>query len=434
MSNAISLAVHTAQPKSIPSKKTLIAMSVLGTMIEYFDYSLYAFMAIPLSQYFFPAADNSIALLQAFGVFAIGSMAKPLGALIFGRIGDFRGRSTALRYSFLGISFPTLMVGCLPGYEVMGAWALFVLILCRLMQGIFVSGESDGVRIYLQEHFPASNHAFVSNLSGAGAYLGITMASLMAALVATTDWWRLPFFLSGTMGFTIFIVRQYLIETPAFLNFRKTGMSTSNRQAYYSNWKAILRTIMVCGASGGCYHLYMVFWGSFQSEVLEYISPEQATSQTSAMSLVYTLSLPMTGWIADRMGLYKVVKFGVICAFSMIIVNWWTFTTAGTPLPVLLLTTLSISIFTAPCFVLLTRQFEPSIRCRCLSIGHATGSMLFSGSTPALNMALWHTFQWELSPLLYFTALLTMGWLGMYWLNQNNYPMVARRYARASAT
>lgn len=417
MTQAASMAEPGVQLKSEPSKKTLLIMSVLGTMIEYFDYSLYGFMAVPLSQYFFPAVDPSLALLQAFGAFAIGSLAKPIGALIFGRLGDYKGRSLALRYSFLAISFPTIIVGLLPGYEVIGAWAMVVLILCRFMQGIFVAGESDGVRIYLQEHFPNNHHALVANLSGAGAYLGITLASVMAAYVAGTDLWRLPFFVSGALSFTIFVVRQFLVETPVFLRLKEHGIRVMSREAYLSNWRGILRGVMACGAAGGSYHIYLVFWGSYQSKVLGYISIEQATLYTSLMAFVYTLTLPVMGWVADRVGLMKVVRVGALLAMIMIVLNAMTFTTAGTPLSVLLMTALSLGIFTAPIFVLLTRQYEPAVRYRCLSIGHAVGSMLFSGSTPFLNMVLWNKFHWELTPLVYFSCLMVMGVGGMYWLS-----------------
>src|SRR5690242_6766707 len=118
----------------------LFFSAIFGTILEYYDYALYGFYASQLATAFFPNTDPTVALLQTYGVFLVGSFAKPLGAIIFGTLGDRYGRAMALKMSMIGMALPTLCIGLLPEYSTVGWWAPFLLLMCRMIQGIFVSG------------------------------------------------------------------------------------------------------------------------------------------------------------------------------------------------------------------------------------------------------------------------------------------------------
>ena len=152
--------------KSPPIKAPLFIISVLGTVLEYFEYAIYGFLAPILALHFFPAGDPAAALIKSFGVFAVGSLSKPIGALIFGQLGDTRGRRISLRYSMIGISIPTFIVGIMPGYAAWGWGAAILLVVCRMFQGMFMAGESDGVQVYVFEHFGQKHPCLASKLVG----------------------------------------------------------------------------------------------------------------------------------------------------------------------------------------------------------------------------------------------------------------------------
>jgi MFS family permease len=130
-----------------------IVAAFLGTIIEYYDYTLYGFAAGVLALKFLPHSTDYITnLTKSFVIYYVAYFAKPLGSIIFGRIGDLYGRKLALSITIIGISIPTTMIGLLPEYEIIGIWSVIILIICRFVQGIFVGGEYDGAAIYVIEH------------------------------------------------------------------------------------------------------------------------------------------------------------------------------------------------------------------------------------------------------------------------------------------
>ena len=191
--------------------------------------------------HFFSSGDATTSLIKAFGVFAVGSLSKPLGALIFGYLGDIQGRRISLRYSMVGISFPTFLVGILPGYDSWGWGAAFCLVCCRMLQGVFIAGESDGVRIYVFEHFGKKYPCFITSLVGCGAYLGIALASLVASQVsAQGESWRLVFLGCSVFGIIVFILRRFLVETPPFLAYLQTHRSPKPlKQVIAAHWRPL---------------------------------------------------------------------------------------------------------------------------------------------------------------------------------------------------
>ncbi|MBL0942416.1 MAG: MFS transporter, partial [Alphaproteobacteria bacterium] len=302
--------------------------ALAGTFIEYYDYALYGFTASLISAHFFPQNDPIVSLIQTFGIFAFGSCAKPLGALIFSKLGDIFGRRRSLQVTMLGIAIPTTIIGAVPGYETWGWFSPLILLLCRITQGLFVAGEYDGVIIYMLEHISKKRACFGSSLVGLASMLGIGVASLAAAVVQreqTSDFfWRLPFLLGGVLGAIILYFRQYLDETPEYKAYKASlpfPVDVGLRRFLNRNGRGVVCTILVCGAVGGCYHFYMIFWGTYLSEILQIVSPEQASF---AMSIsVFTLALisPFAGLVADRVGIEKTLRAATLALILMAILN-----------------------------------------------------------------------------------------------------------------
>jgi MHS family proline/betaine transporter-like MFS transporter len=398
-------------------KKSIFLISVLGTVLEYFEYAIYGFLAPILALHFFPSDDPTTSLLKTFGVFALGSLSKPLGALIFGQLGDTKGRRISLRYSMIGISVPTFIVGILPGHDTLGWGAAFALILCRMLQGMFVAGESDGVRIYIFEHFGKKRPCFINAFVVCSAYIGIALASLVATLIpAEGEAWRLVFLGCSLFGVITYILRRFLVETPPFLAYQKSHPSpVPLKQILSTNWGAFLRTIMICGMIGGSYHFYMIFLSTYLSKVLGLIPTANASLYGFWLTSVYVLTLPLAGWMADQWGVARVAKTGGVIALGLVALNTLLMIKGIVPFSLPILITVSIAFFALPAMTFLLQRCDVGIRFRCQSVGHAVGSMLFSGTTPVICLFLWHKTGLSYSPFLYILALVAMGLGALIW-------------------
>lgn len=405
-------------------KLKLFLPTLLGTVVEYYDYALYGYCAALLAQHFFPQSDPTVALMQTYGVFAIGSFAKPLGAFVFGRLGDHRGRRVSLRRSLFGIAFPTTIIGLLPSYAEWGWISPLILLGCRFAQGFFVHGEHDGVRLFVLEHVGENRPCFANSLVWIAAFLGIYFASLAAFFVTrepASDWmWRSPFLLAGILGVIVHYLRRFVTETPEFLEYRKnyTQNPQSNEKdkpwIFAKNWQAVAIAVMGCGAVGGGYHFYFVFFGTYLSKTLHFVDAGDASLYTSFAILSYTLTAPLAGLAADYFGLKRTmfVSLGILLILSLL--NVFMITQNKISLPLMGMTTIALAFFHSPGYVLWARQFSVGERFRCISMGHALGSMIFSGSTPMICTALWHTTQMPVIPMIYFIGLTIMGFFAVY--------------------
>lgn len=403
--------------KQNPVKIPVFCISVLGTVLEYFEYATYGFLAPLLALHFLPNGDPTTALIKTFGIFAVGSLSKPLGALIFGYLGDIRGRRISLRYSMIGISFPTFIIGVLPSYESWGWVSAFILILCRMFQGIFLAGESDGARIYAFEHFGLKRPCLVISTVGVGAYLGIAAASLVASQVPSEgEAWRFVFLGCSAFGVIVFILRRYLIETPPFLTYQRKHLSPLPlKQVVQTYWAPILRILMICGASGGIYHFYLVFQGTYLSKILGLVPQESALVYSFRLTSVYVLTLPLAGWAGDFFGLARMGKIGGSLTLILVAINTVMIAKGTVFFPLMVLTSISIVFFQAPAFIFFTQHLPVSVRFRCQSLGHAIGSMLFSGTTPLVCLFLWQSTSLPYVPYLYFLFFVAMGLTAFIW-------------------
>ena len=188
-------------------KKTLFA-GAIGNALEWYDFALYGYFAPVFAALFFPSERPSLSLISAFGVFAIGFLARPLGALLFGYWGDTVGRREALAWSVILMAIPSCFIGLLPTYETIGMAAPLALTLCRFLQGLSVGGEFTGSVTFLVEHAAPSQRAYIGSWAGFSAQMGALFGSAVGALVATVVsdealrlWgWRIPFLLGSLIA------------------------------------------------------------------------------------------------------------------------------------------------------------------------------------------------------------------------------------------
>ena len=201
-------------------KKTLLA-GAIGNVLEWYDFALYGYFAPVLASLFFPSDSRSLSLISAFGVFAVGFLARPLGAMLFGYWGDTLGRRHALAWSILLMAVPTCLVELLPTYGTIGVLAPIALTLCRFLQGLSVGGEFTGSATFLVEHAAASQRGYVGSWAGFSAQIGALLGSGVGALIASSlteealhQWgWRILFVRGGLIAVAGWYVRTSVPES-----------------------------------------------------------------------------------------------------------------------------------------------------------------------------------------------------------------------------
>src|SRR5215469_7606279 len=200
-------------------RQTIIA-GIAGNVMEWYDFSVYGYFATTIGRLFFPAQDAVSSLLAAFGVFAAGFLMRPLGSLLFGHIGDKKGRKLAFTASVALMALPTFLIGALPTYQQIGGWASVLLILMRLLQGLSVGGEYTTSSIFLVERSNPGRRGFLGSFAPLGSCAGILLGSAIGAAVTTildqsavASWgWRVPFLIGLTIGIFGLYIRRHMIE------------------------------------------------------------------------------------------------------------------------------------------------------------------------------------------------------------------------------
>ena len=203
----------------------------IGTVVEYYDFAIYAYFASIISRLFFPAESTTTALLLTFGVFATSYVVRPLGAMIFGSLDDTRGRRNILSVIILMMAFATTIIGLLPVYDHVGAVAPIALTAARLIQGMSVGGEYSGASSFIAEYAPMQSRGlYMSWLSvaiGLGLLAGALVATAFTSLLSPeslVSWgWRIPFLLGLPLGLVGLYIRRQRSETLAFASIAKAG-------------------------------------------------------------------------------------------------------------------------------------------------------------------------------------------------------------------
>ena len=202
----------------------IVATAIVGNALEAYDFVVYGLFSTTIAENFFPQQDKLTGILSAFGIFFLGYLARPLGALFFGRIGDTLGRKPALIISIRLMAISTFAVGLLPDYHIVGVWAPLLLLVLRSLQGFSCGCELVGSIVFVVEHAPTTKRGFYGSFADASAYLGILLASLVAWVIhhgfshaVVTHWaWRLPFVFGLLVGLSGWLMRRYVSETQLF--------------------------------------------------------------------------------------------------------------------------------------------------------------------------------------------------------------------------
>ncbi len=287
-----------------PSQRRVILAGLIGNVMEWYDFAVYGYLATVIGRLFFPDGNPSVSVIAAFGAFAAGFLVRPLGGLVFGRIGDLIGRRHALTLSVLSMAIPTVLIGILPTYATIGMAAPILIVLLRIVQGLSVGGEYTSSLIFLAEHARPNRRSQTSVWGMWGATAGCLLGSGVAAVVSNllTDaqligWgWRIPFLVGALVAVTGYLLRRG-IHAEAPLGASKRPV----RDTFGKHRWAVLKVALLNLSNGVSYYTAFVYSVTYIKSVDKFSEGVALDLNTASMVLLLAL-LPAAAWLSDRIG------------------------------------------------------------------------------------------------------------------------------------
>lgn len=395
-----------------------LTLAALGGALEFYDFVIYVFFASVLGQLFFPAdMPDWLRLLQTFGIFAAGYLARPLGGILIAHFGDLLGRKRMFTLSIFLMAVPTLMIGLLPTYATIGLAAPLLLLLMRLLQGAAIGGEVPGAWVFVAEHVPAQRFGLAIGTLTAGLTVGILLGSLMAGAINTAYApadvaayaWRIPFIVGGAFGLVSVYLRRFLEETPVFKE-----MSARRALARELPLKAILRehraaTLLAIGLtwvlSAGIV-VVILFTPTYLQQIHE-VPAALALQANSVATLTLTFGCLVFGWANDRFG----TRPTMLAGFAALLVGNYGFYTGLPGTPASLLVSYGIVGFLVGVVTMVpivaVRSFPAEVRFSGLSFSYNLSYAIFGGLTPIV-LTLWLRSN-PMAPAHYVAGLAILG-------------------------
>ncbi|HET6761586.1 MAG TPA: MFS transporter [Gemmatimonadaceae bacterium] len=384
----------------------VITASSVGTAIEWYDFYIFGSLAAIISTQFFPGSSPTAAFLKTLATFAVGFAVRPLGALVFGRIGDLIGRKFAFLATLLIMGGSTAAIGFLPGYDKIGIAAPIILVILRLLQGLALGGEYGGAAVYVAEHAPDGRRGFYTSFIQTTATLGLFLSLAVILLVraavgeeAFRVWgWRIPFVLSLFLVGISYYIRMRLRESPLFTVLKESGKTSQApiQESFgtWARWKVFL--VVLFGATAG----QAVVWYTGQFYALLFLQtvlkvPLVTSYVIVAVALILAAPLFIFfGSLSDRIGRKKIMMAGNLLAAVLYVPIYYAMKIYSNPVNPVALTAL---VFIQVVFVtmvyghiaaFLVEAFPARIRYTSLSLPYHFGNGWFGGFLPIIATGL----------------------------------------------
>ncbi len=389
------------------NKPSLVFWSgVIGNALDHYDIALYALLTPFIAPIFFPTDDYIVQLILGYGLMSTGLITRPIGAFFFGRMATKYGPKTSLVITLGGVSISTLCIGLIPGYSTIGIYAPILLVIIRIAQGLFASGEHSVSMLFIMEHVKNGNHAKASSYYLISTMGGMMIASWAATWVSASSdpsyYWRLPFFASiftGAVGlFLRFLLKD--VQNPP-REQEKNGM-----EIIKINKNKLIRIIIVSSFSHMTYVIPFVFFNTFIPILHPNITQTAMLLQNSQLLMLDVVLLLICGWITDKMSYSKWMASMSFALFLTIIPAFYLLSSSS--MDVIIAVRLWIILigvaFVAPLKAWFFKMLSGQEKYLVLGVGYAIGAEFLGRSTTAICLFLWYEFG-LLAPAIYICLL-----------------------------
>jgi MHS family proline/betaine transporter-like MFS transporter len=383
--------------------KNIIA-GISGSILQHYDNALYALLVPFIAPLFFPNLSYLSGLIAGYGIQMIGILMQPVGAMVFGYIGDRKGRKHALFLTIMGMSLTTLLLGCLPTYASIGEASPFILLLLRGLQNFFAGGEIKGAAIFILEHGQGRWRGFLSSLYDSSTILGIFCASGAVALLShfglAENYWRYLFFFGAVCGSLGFFFRFYCEESLEF-----SSEKTLRKGFIASLWKHKKAIVFIALASGFSYVTYAIPFTLMNGflPLISSITKAEAVEMNTSLLFLDMIVLPLFGMLSRYVSYEKIMKSAVL-ALIVLAIPLFSLLVQATSSQAILVRTVIVLLgvaFAAPLHQWTLDIIPVKERYLVASFASSLGSQLFGAPCAAICLWLFQTTGWIIAPAFY---------------------------------
>ena len=310
--------------------KKALGGTIVGNTMEWYDVGVFGYLITTMGPVFLPEADRTVQTLFLLGTFAATFVARPIGGIVFGRLGDKVGRQKVLAATLMLMAASTFAVGLLPGYAQIGAWAAALLVLLKLVQGFSTGGEYAGATTFVCEYAPDKRRGFFASFLDMGSYIGFALGAALVSVLQVTlgqaameEWgWRLPFLVAGPLGLVAIYFRNKIEESPQFQATLDAQESAAVKAAAAEKaaakgsmgiiktyWRPIVLAMILAAAANTVGYVLTSYMPTYLTESKGY-DPIHGTLLTLPVLVVMSLCIPLTGKLSDRIGRRPVLWIG----------------------------------------------------------------------------------------------------------------------------
>lgn len=417
----------TSQLSPMSRRKTIIATTI-GNGLEFFDFTIYGFLALVIGKLFFPTLDGYGQLLLTVGTFGVGFIMRPLGGIVIGAYADRAGRKKAMTLTIFLMALGCAMIGFAPTYAQIGVAAPILIVLARLIQGFSAGGEVGASTTLLVEHATPANRGYMASWQFASQGLGILLGAAVAGgLTAALGpqgmeaWgWRVPFFIGMLIAPVGMYIRRHLHEsletagTPAASAARRSSLA----EVCGEHGRTVLAAIL--SVLGGTAAAYVVTFYMPTYAVRELgLPPTVALFGAVLTGLLSFVLSPLVGLASDRVGRKPLIVWGRIAMALLIYPGFWWLNAAPSPVVLFIVVGLlstALVVQTVPTITMLPEMFPKHVRASGMSLVYSVGVALFGGFSPFVSTWLVGVSGNKLAPAWYLLGMTLVSLLGLLWL------------------
>lgn len=376
----------------------IIAAAVFGNALEWYDFTIYAFLAPIIGRQFFPKSTDTVALLATFAVFGIGFVARPLGGVLIGFVGDRAGRKPALLLTIMLMAVGTVAIGLLPGYTSIGLAAPALLVLARAFQGFSAGGEWGSSASFLVEWAPAEKRGLIGSCHTGSIFIGQLVGTGVAASLTTLlgsasmeSWgWRVPFLLGALIGPLGLLARRRIDETPVFIKMSQSSASAAPVAVTRMPIRTMMFAFCFVAVQSVSIYVFLSYFPTFLQRNLGW-TPSLSLWSTAIATIATGVAVVGSGFISDRIGRRPALLFSCLVFLLLSYPLVWLMLHVHSiflGIAVQVILSANCGLFIGSMTTALVEMFPSRRRLTGLNTAYNLASMVFGGFAPFIATGL----------------------------------------------